>query len=126
MNEHFFLLEDSLNSLQHALLLNKVKILLNQLGKARNCLVQILVPDIVEAQYALSYLLGIAGSPKLGELVHNLLVIVWLDRSTILANTTLIVSDDSSETEYQTLWQLALTLKINLDTRQVASLKLRE
>ena len=84
------------------------------------------MPDIVEAQYALSYLLGIAGSPKLGELVHNLLVIVWLDRSTILANTTLIVSDDSSETEYQTLWQLALTLKINLDTRQVASLKLRE
>ena len=29
-------------------------------------------------------------SPKLGELVPNLLVIVWLDRSTILANTTLI------------------------------------
>lgn len=81
MNEHYFLLEDSLNSLQHALLLNKVKIFLNQLGKARNYLVQILVPDIVEAQYALSYLLGIAGSPKLGELVHNLLVIVWLDRS---------------------------------------------
>ena len=65
MNEHYFLLEDSLNSLQHALLLNKVKLFLNQLGKARNCLVQILVPDIVEAQYALSYLLGIAGSPKL-------------------------------------------------------------
>lgn len=88
MNEHL-LLEDSLNSLQHALLLNKVKIFLNQLSQARNCLVQILVPDIVEAQYALSYLLSIAGSPKLGELVHNLLVVIWLDRSTILANTPL-------------------------------------
>ena len=42
---------------RHALLLNKVKLFLNQLGKARNCLVQILVPDIVEAHYALSYLL---------------------------------------------------------------------
>ncbi len=110
MNEHL-LLEDSLNSLQHTLLLDEVEVLLNQLCQAWNCLVQVLMPDVVEAEYALSYLLGVASSPKLCELVHNLLVIVWLDRSTVLTNTTLIVSDDGSKTEYQSLWQLALTLQ---------------
>ena len=84
------------------------------------------MPDVVEAEYAFCYLLGVASSPKLCELVHDLLVVVWLDRSTVLTNTTLIVSDDSSETEYQSLWQLTLTLQVDLHAWEVASLELRE
>ena len=82
------ILEDSLHCLQHTLLLDEVEILLNQLSQARNSLVQVLMPDVVEAEYALSYLLSIASSPKLCQLVDDLLVILWLDRSTVLTNTT--------------------------------------
>ena len=55
-------LQNGLNSLEHTLLLDEVEILLNQLCQAWNCLVQVLMPDVVEAEYALCYLLGVASS----------------------------------------------------------------
>lgn len=63
---------------------------------------------------------------RLLQQVHDLLVVVRNNLGTIGTLATLIVSDDSGKTEYQTLRQLALALQIGLHAGEVASLELRE
>ena len=74
-----------------------------------------LTPNPVSSKNAFCNLLGIASSPQLCQQVHNLLVVIWSNWSTICTSTTLVVCDDSSKTKYKTLWQLTLTLQIYLD-----------
>ena len=85
-----FRLQNGLNSLEHTLLLDEVEILLNQLCQARNSLVEIFLPDVVESKNTLSHLLSIASSPELCQLVDNLLVVLWLDLCTISTLATLV------------------------------------
>ena len=125
-NSYYLFLQNCLYSLKHTLLLDKVEVFLHELCQSWNSLVQILVPDVVEAEHTFCNLLSVAGSPEFLELVDDLLVVVRLDRSTVLAYAALVVCDDGSQTEYESLWEFALALEIYLYSWQVACLILRE
>ena len=121
------LLENRLYSLYHTLVSNIIEESLYHVGKSRDCVeVAMLTPNPVGCEYAFCHLAGVAGSPKLCEEVHNLLVVIRLDRSTVSTSATLVVSDDGSKTENETLWKFALTFKIYLYSREVTRLELRE
>ena len=86
-----------------------------------------LAPDeVLSSEYTLSNLASVACCPEVLQKVHNLLSIVRNNLGTVGTLATLVVGDDSSETEYQALRQLALALQIYLQTRKVAGLELGE
>ena len=118
-------LKNGLDGLQHSLLLDNVEELLNHSVQSLN-LVQVFLPDEFCAQNTVCHLLRIAGSPQVFQQIHNLLVVVGNNFHTVGTLATLVVGDDGSQTEYQTLRQLALALQIGLHAGQVASLELGE
>ena len=82
--------------------------------------------EVLGCQHALGHLAGVARCPEFGEQVHDLLVVVGLDGSAVGTCAALIVSDDGSKTENESLRQFALALQISLQSGQVASLVFRE
>ncbi len=85
-----------------------------------------LAPDPVGCKNALCHLAGVACCPELCEEIHDLLVVVRLDRCTVGTCAALVVGDDGCKTEYESLWKLALALEIYFDSRKIACLELRE
>lgn len=122
------LLQDALDSLEHTLRLNLVEEVGDHVSEARNLIeIAMLSPDeILGGEDTLSNLTRIVGSPKLLKKIHDLRVVVGDNLDTVLALATLIVGDDGSETEDETLRQLTLTLEISLEARKVTCLELRE
>jgi len=118
-------LQDGLDSLEHTLLLNEVEEVLDHHVQTLN-LVEVLLPDELGTENTVGDLLRVAGSPEVSQQLHNLLVVVGDDVDTVLTLATLVVGDDGSETEDETLRQLALALQIGLHAGQVAGLELGE
>ena len=111
----------------HSLALNVIQEAFNHIGETMDGVeIAVLAPDPVGCKNTLCHLASIASSPELCEEIHDLLVVVWLDRCTISACTAFVVGDDGCKTEYESLWKLALTLEIYLDSWKVACLELRE
>mgnify|MGYP001772430901 CR=1 FL=1 len=106
--------------------MNEVEVLLHQFGQSGNSLVEVFLPDVVESKNAFCHFLCVAGSPKFGELVHNLLVVVGNDRCSVGTFATFVIGDDGSQTEYEALWEFAFALQIDLYARQVAGFILGE
>lgn len=86
----------------------------------------ILPYKLVGSENAFSHLAGITGSPEVGEKLHDLRVVVRHDVGTVGTFSTLVISDDCSKTEHDTLGKFTLTLQISLETGKVASLEFRE
>jgi len=107
--------------------LNEVKVFLDEFGKSRNRLVEVLFPNVVKCKYTFGNFLSVARSPQLGEFFDDFWIVVRSDFRTVRsALATLVVGDDGSETKDETLREFALTLQINLHARKVTRLVFRE
>jgi len=62
---------------------------------------------------------GVAGAPKLRELIHNLLIIIRSDGRAIGTLAAFVVSDDGCQTEYQALGQFTLALQVDFHAGKV-------
>ena len=118
-------LEYSLHSLKHSLFLDKVEVFLDKSVKPLN-IIKVFSPYLCSGEDSVSYLLRIARSPEIFKQVHDFLRVIRHNLRSVRTRTTLVISDDGSKTEHKSLWKFTLTLKIGLDTRQVASLVLGE
>ncbi len=119
------ILKNRLYRFKHSLLLDKVEVFLNEFCKT-GYVVKVFTPDEFCTENAIRNLLSIACCPQFLEQVHNLNIVVRNDFCTVGTLATLIIGDNSCKTEYQTLWQFALSFEISLHSWQVASLELGE
>lgn len=118
---YFRKLENALYNLHHALFLNGIEVGLDGIGKTGDE-VEVLAPDALSAKHAFGHLAGTTGSPQVGKELHDFGGIVGHDFSAIGTHTTLVVGDDGSKAEHESLGKLALTLEIGLEARKVACL----
>ena len=108
----------------HSFILNEFQISRNKIGKARY-FIDILTPYKFGSEYALCNLTYISGCPKILQKGYDGSIVIRYDIY-ISSLATLVICDDGCQSEDKSLREFTLALQICLESRQVASLVLRE
>ncbi len=105
-----------------------VEIFHNEISKARDLIeVAMFLPDkFIGCEHSFSHFASVAGSLKLGQTIHDLLVILRLDWSAIFTLATFIICDDCRKSENETFRKFSLSFEICLHPGEVACLVFRE